>query len=143
MSHSNPQALYDYKDLNDAFPDVDPGARPFGSRVLVQIRSAKEVTSGGIYIPSETQETELWNTQVAKVISLGPVAFKDRESLQPWPEGEWCVPGSYVRVPKYGGDRWNVPYPGEKKRNVMFVIYNDLNIIGEITCNPLDVVAFV
>lgn len=142
MSHSAPTPTYDYKDLREAFPDVDPGAKPYGSRLLVQIRSAKETSSGGIYIPSDSQETELWNTQVAKVLFLGPVAFKNRDTLKDWPEGDWCEPGTFVRVPKYGGDRWEVPIPNEKGKAI-FCIFNDLSIIGEITCNPLDVVAYI
>ncbi len=54
--------------LNEAFPSVEPGLIPFGSRVLVQIRSAKKTSSGGIILHSETRETEIWNTQIAKVV---------------------------------------------------------------------------
>ena len=36
--------------MKEAFPDVDPGIQPFGSRVLVQIRTAKTKTSGGIIL---------------------------------------------------------------------------------------------
>ena len=26
--------------------------------------------------------------------------------MQGWPEGSWCEVGDYIRVPKWGGDRW-------------------------------------
>jgi co-chaperonin GroES (HSP10) len=137
-----------YDSIDQAFPSVDPGMQPYGSRVLVQKRSPRTVTAAGIYIPEETQETEYWNTQVAKVIALGPGAFRDRETLQPWPEGEWCRVGTFVRVPKYGGDRWFVDLPGAESRRigvgqVCFCIFNDLDLIGEITCDPLSVVAYL
>lgn len=136
------RATYDYAGLDEAFPAIDPGLKPFGSRILVQIRSSKAKTAGGIILTQDTRDTDLWNTQVAKVITLGPGAFRNRDTLQLWPEGEWCAPGMFVRVPKYGGDRWEVPIPGKSER-AMFVLFNDLDIIGEVTCNPLSVVAFI
>lgn len=137
-----------YDSIEQAFPEVDPGLVPFGSRVLVQKRSARKVTKGGIIVPDETQETEFWNTQVAKVITLGPGAFKNRDSLEVWPEGEWCEPGTYVRVPKYGGDTWFVDLSNEVRQQTgaeqaCFVLFNDLDLIGQITCDPLEVVAYL
>lgn len=127
--------------LAEAFPDVNPGIRPFGSRVLVQIRTPRKISRGGIIIDLGTQETEKWNTQVAKVISLGPLAYKNRTTMEPWPEGDWCKPGDFVRVAKYGGDRWEIAYgDGEK---AMFVIFNDLDIMGDVQGDPLAVKAFI
>lgn len=128
--------------MSFAFPDVDAGFEPYGSRVLVQIRTPKTVTDGGIHIPEEARETEKWNTQVAKVIKLGPVAFKNRDTLKPWPEGDWCQEGTFVRCPKYGGDKWEVPVPGSQDP-ALFVVFNDLDLIGEFTGNPLEVKAFI
>jgi len=125
----------------EAFPDVHPGIQPFGSRVLVQIRTPRRVSRGGIILSAETQDTEKWNTQVAKVISVGPLAFKNRDTQKTWPEGEWCEPGDFVRVPKYGGDRWEVPV--NRNDSAMFVIFNDLDIIGRVVGDPLAVKAFI
>ena len=127
--------------LAEAFPAVDAGVQPFGSRVLVQIRTPRKVTRGGIILSSETQDTEKWNTQVAKVISVGPLAFKNRNTQEAWPEGDWCKAGDFVRVPKYGGDRWEVPIT--RDNSAMFVIFNDLDIIGQVTGDPLAVKAFI
>lgn len=137
-----------YDSIEQAFPEVDPGLVPFGSRILVQKRSPRTVTRGGIIVPDETQETEFWNTQVAKVITLGPVAFSDRGTLEVWPEGKWCEPGIYVRVPKYGGDTWFVDLPDEVRQatgveKACFVLFNDLDLIGQITCDPMDVIAYL
>ena len=127
--------------MSFAFPVIDPGLRPYGSRVLVQIRTPKTMTEGGIHIPEEARETEKWNTQVAKVITLGPVAFKNRQTLEAWPEGDWCQPGTFVRCPKYGGDRWELPVPGTQDP-AMFVLFNDLDLLGEVA-DPLKVKAFI
>ena len=137
-----------YDSLDQAFPEVDCGCEPYGSRLIVQKRSPRTVTKGGIYVPEDTQETEFWNTQVAKVISLGPLAFHNRDTRTEWPEGAWCQVGDYVRVPKYGGDKWFVDLPGAQSSRIgvdraCFVIYNDLDIIGKITCDPLEVVAYL
>jgi len=129
-----------YDSLEDAFPEVDPGIIPFGSRVMVQVRRAKSQTSGGIYIPEEARKTEASNTQVSKVALVGPLAFKNRNTMDMWPEGAWCNPGDFVRTPKYGGDRWTVKKDGEE---IEFVIFNDLDIIGKITVDPTQIRAFI
>lgn len=127
--------------LAEAFPAADAGVQPFGSRILVQIRTPKAKTSGGIILHSESRETEKWNTQVAKVVTVGPLAFKNRDTMASWPEGSWCKEGEFVRVPKYGGDRWEVPI--KDGESAMFVIFNDLDIIGKVTGNPLSIKAFI
>jgi co-chaperonin GroES (HSP10) len=138
----------DYDSIDQAFPEADPGLVPFGSRILIQKRSPRKVTKGGIIVLDETQDAEFWNTQVAKVIALGPGAFKNRDSLEVWPEGEWCEVGAFVRVPKYGGDKWVVDLSNEVRQRTgaeqaCFVLYNDLDLIGQITCNPMDVIAYL
>lgn len=128
--------------MSFAFPDVDCGLKPYGSRVVVQIRRPKTVTEGGIVIPEDARETEKWNTQIAKVITLGPVAFKNRDTLESWPEGDWCQAGTFVRVPKYGGDRWEVPVP-DSCDPALFAEFNDLDLLGETTGDPLVIKAFI
>lgn len=127
--------------LAEAFPAVDAGIQPFGSRVLIQIRTPKKVTKGGIILDFGSQDTEKWNTQVGKVVQVGPLAFRNRNNMEPWPEGSWCEVGDYVRVAKYGGDRWEVPMGNGE--NAMFVIFNDLDIIGRVTTDPLAIKAFI
>lgn len=130
--------------LDEAFPTVDPGVVPFGSRVLVQIRTAKNKTTGGIIIPEDARETEKWNVQTAKVVAMGPLAFHNRNTMEPWPEGQWCKIGDFVRVPKYGGDRWEVQVPDRPEgERAMFVIFDDLNVIGKVTADPTSVKAYL
>jgi co-chaperonin GroES (HSP10) len=125
----------------EAFPTADPGITPFGSRVLVQIRTPRTKTASGIIIDNGSRDTEKWNTQVARVVSVGALAFKNRNTMDPWPEGSWCTPGDYVRVPKYGGDRWEVSLSNGE--SALFVIFNDLDIIGQVTGDPLAIRAFI
>ena len=127
--------------LNDAFPNADPGITPFGSYVLVQIRAPKLTTASGIVLSSETTETEKWNTQVGRVVTVGPLAFKNRNTMESWPEGAWCEKGDFVRVAKYGGDRWEVPI--DKDTTAMFVIFKDTDLIGKVTSDPLAFRAFL
>jgi len=127
--------------LDEAFPIADPGIKPLGSRVLVQIRNPKEKTASGIIIDRGSKDAEKWNTQIAKVIAVGPVAFHNRNTLEPWPEGAWCKEGDFVRVAKYGGDRWEIELPNGDV--ALYVIFNDLDIIGAVTGDPLKVRAFI
>ena len=127
--------------LQEAFPLVNPGAEPFGHRILVQLRSVKLKTTGGIYLPNEAREAERWNTVVAKVIAVGPLAYRDRTTMKPWPEGQWVQEGDYVRVPKHGGDRWLVE--NGDGDDAMFAIFNDHEVIARIVGDPLSMKVFI
>ena len=132
--------------LEEAFPEVDPLMAPYGARVLVQLRAVKDkVTASGIYIPEETKETEKWNTMIGKVIAIGPLAFKKRESMEPWPEGAWAQVGEFVRVPKWGGDRWEIDFTDDHgaKGKCLFTFFNDHELIGKVTGDPRDIKAFI
>lgn len=120
-----------------AWPAVDPGLKPLGNRVLVQIRSPKTKTKGGIILTDESRNDEMWNEMTAKVIALGPLAFCNRETGKPWVEGNWCTTGDFVRVPKWGGDRFEKGSFGDPDF-ALFVIVNDHEVISMITGNPLD-----
>lgn len=142
------------QDLKDAFPEVDPGFEPFGSRVIVQIRSPKE-RSNLIHLIDETKEAELWNTQIAKVRAIGPVAFKNRSTLETWPEGKWFEVGDFVRIPKFNQDKWIVEIEEtvghnhenrtdiKTKKQVLFMLVNDLDILAKKIGNPLEVKAYI
>jgi co-chaperonin GroES (HSP10) len=142
---SNSPVASNEAELAWAFPSVDPGAKPLGARILVQLRrTKKKVTSAGSILVEETKETEKWNNMVAKVIDIGPLAFKKRDTMEPWPEGSWCDVGDYLRVPKWGGDRWEAKVPGEKDEDpALFMILNDHEVIAKVTGDPLAMRAFV
>jgi co-chaperonin GroES (HSP10) len=136
---------FDYASIEEAFPDVDPGIGPLGSMVLVMIRQPKLRVAGSTLL-AEARKTEHDNTQVAKVIALGALAFMNRETAKPWPEGVWCHVGDFIRVPKYMGDRWSIAYTREDAEvnehtgtirrfpvtdYVHFVLFKDLAILGK------------
>lgn len=142
MQEVGNKIAFGYDSLDEAFPACDPGVIPFGSRVLVQVRTPKAKTAGGIILTRDVQETELWNTQVAKILAVGPLAFKNRNTMEPWPEGSWCQPGEFVRVPRYGGDKWTVKTTGGEDEAVV-VIFNDLDLVAKVTGDPLAIKAFL
>jgi co-chaperonin GroES (HSP10) len=129
------------EELKWAFPDVPAGQSPFGGRVIVQLRRIKK-KAGMIIIVDETKENEKWNNMIGKVVALGPLAFKNRDTMQPWPEGTWAQVGDYVRVPKWGGDRWERPVLDDEDP-VLFMTLNDHELIAKVTDNPLSFKAFV
>ena len=134
---SNPE------DMAWAFPEVKPGQRPVGGGVIVQLRRIKK-TAGRIIIVDETKENEKWNNMIGKVVAIGPLAFKNRDTMQPWAEGSWAEVGDFVRVPRWGGDRWERVVPGEDGKDpVLFMTCNDHELISAITDDPLSFKAYV
>ena len=140
------EGLSDPAELAWAFPDVKPGQRPFGGRVIIQLRRIKK-TAGRIIIVDETKESEKWNNMIGKIVAIGPLAFKNRDTMQPWAEGSWAEIGDFVRVPRWGGDRWERMDPNETdealKEPVLFMTINDHELIAAVTDDPLSFKAYV
>lgn len=137
-------AQFAYDSLADAFPELsetDINHEPYGSSVLVQLRQSKSKTKGGILLTDQLREADKSNVQVAKIIALGPVAFCNRTTLTPWPEGAWAKVGDFVRVPKFTNDRWEVTVKGVDEP-VILAQFNDLDLKGRVK-NPLIVKTFV
>jgi co-chaperonin GroES (HSP10) len=129
------------QDMDLAFPSVDPGIEPLGARVLVQLRRLGSKTKSGIVLVEDTKETAKWNNQVAKVVKVGPLAFRNRDTGDPWKEGAWVKEGEYVRVPRWGGDRVEVPVKQAgvaESEPVTFVVFNDHELITKVTGDPLE-----
>lgn len=167
LTNSN-SLSFDYEGLHEAFPDVDPGLKPLGNLGVFMIRRPKMTSKGGIILETggtdNARATEYYNTQVAKCISVGPLAFKavrnvdGEEKIFDWPEGPWFKPGDFVRVPKYGGDRFSVKttikettkaVPGVRQietevvDEVIFAVFKVKDIQGVITGNPLTIRAYL
>jgi len=124
---------------------VSPGQKPFGGRVVVQLRRIKKTTASKIILVAETKETEKWQNMIGRVVEIGPLAFKNRETMESWPEGSWASVGDYVRVPKWGGDRWERDVPNEEGNEdpVLFMTINDHELIAKVTDDPLSFKAYV
>jgi co-chaperonin GroES (HSP10) len=121
----------DLRSEQECFPDVDPGVEILGDRVLVQLRREKSTSKGGIILIDETRQTLRYNETVAKVISIGPLAYKSPEDLTPWVEGPWCKVGDLVRTIKYGGDRV-VLQPDDEGAPVVFITLQAREVISKI-----------
>jgi co-chaperonin GroES (HSP10) len=141
---SGREGVSDPVELEWAFPLVKPGQEPFGGRVIVQLRRIKRKTSGRIILVEETKENEKWNNMIGKVVAIGPLAFKNRDTMQSWPEGSWAQVGDYVRVPKWGGDRWEREVSGEENEDpVLFMTLNDHELIARVSDDPLSFKAYI
>jgi co-chaperonin GroES (HSP10) len=135
---------FGYDSVEEAFPNVEPRLIPLGDYILVMIRVPKMRSAGGIELQAEDRRTEFDNTQVAKVIAVGPMAFKWQRDGSPWPEGDWCAVGDFVRIPKYQGDRMSRSYQrkdfeivrGERRETVVtdyvhFVQFKHNQLLGK------------
>ena len=109
------------------FPEVVPGARPCGNQVLVQLRTLKSASKGGIVLVNDTKDFNNGNTQIARVVDLGHIAYKDRNTGEVWREGAWAEIGDIVIVPRWGGFRFEVPIPGTEDKAI-FAIFEDFNL---------------
>jgi len=121
----------DLRSEAECFPEVDPGVEILGDRVLVQLRREKTTSKGGIILVDETKQTLRFNETVAKVIDVGPLAYKSPDDLTPWPEGPWCAVGDLVRTIKYGGDRF-VVQPDDEGAPVVFITLQAREVISKI-----------
>jgi len=122
----------DTRSEEECFPVLDTGVEVAGDRVLVQLRREKTTSKGGIILVDETKQTLRFNETVAKVIQVGPLAYRNLDAdLTPWPEGPWCKEGDLVRTIKYGGDRF-VINPDDGGAPVVFITLQAREIISRI-----------
>lgn len=128
-------------DMEQLWPEVDPQFKPFGARLLIQIRRVVTTTKSGLILVSESKDTEAWNMQVGKIISMGPLAFKNRKSAEDWPEGMWAKVGDFVRFPRWGGDRITVKMKDGEP--VVILILNDHDLLGAYQGDPREVHTFI
>lgn len=129
--------------MEDAFPKVDPQFEPFGAKVLIQVRRVLTMTKSGIILGNSDKETEAWNTVIGLLIAQGPLAFKNRQTAEPWPEGMWAKIGDFVRFPRHVGDRLSVPMDDNRGDPVVILLMDDHQLTGKYTCDPLSVRAFL
>lgn len=117
----------------DFFPSIDHGLEAVGNTVLIQAPYVPEKTKSGILLAEEVRQTEMYNTQIGKVIQFGPLAFKDKTSLADWKEGQWCDVGDIVFIPRTGYRINVVPVTGEfKNEKFNFFILDDVSILLKI-----------
>ena len=113
------------------------------SRSKCRPSSVRKTAKGSrIILVDETKENEKWQNMIGKVIAVGPLAFKNRDTMASWPEGSWAEIGDFVRVPKWGGDRWERTIAGDDSP-VLFMTINDHELISRVTDDPLSFNVFI
>jgi len=95
---------------------------PSGWRLLVLPFSPREKTKGGILIAQESLDKLRIATNCGYVLTMGPLAYHDREKF---PTGPWCKTGQWVIFARYAGSR--LPIEGGEVR-----ILNDDEVLGTI-----------
>lgn len=129
--------------LEEAFPtNIDPQFKPFGTRILLQMRRQQAKTKSGILLIQETVNDKKFMEQIARVHSMGPLAFRNRNTLEPWSEGVWCKEGDFVRIPRWGGDRWLVKAT-DGNEDIPFIMLSDHEIFGLLTGDPMTMNVYI
>ena len=95
---------------------------PSGWRLLVLPYTPREKTKGGILIAQESLDKLRVATNCGYVLSMGPLAYQDKEK---YPTGPWCKVGEWVIFARYAGSR--LPIEGGEVR-----ILNDDEVLGTI-----------
>lgn len=129
---SEGQFEIDKRAVEEVFPEIACPIEPTGNKVLVQLRRIPTKTQGGIHLSSGTVRDAKYDEVIAKVIKVGPLAYTSRDEegqLVPWAEGAWTQVGDLVRVIKYGGDRWSIPFEDDY---IHYIIIHDKEVIAKI-----------
>src|SRR5262245_21265342 len=132
-------------EMQQWFPDIESPIYPCGMNMLVQLRAQpKTITFKGgkkFWLADESVTAQNARAQTAIVRALGPSCYRDRRDLTPWPEGNWCTVGQFIRVPMYGGDRIEVPFDRKDGSGdfVLFATFRDMDCLGIIYGDPLKV----
>lgn len=113
--------------IKEHFPEVECGVRPAGNQIVVQLRTVKKKSSGGIVLVEDTVEFNKHNTQICRLVKTGQIAFRHRETGEEWKEGAWAQIGDVVVMPRYGGFTYSVPIPGTDD-SAIFAVYNDYEV---------------
>ena len=105
--------------------------KPTGWRILILPYRGKGQTEGGVILPDQTLDRESIATVCGYVLSVGSLAYKDKEKF---PSGPWCVEKDWVIFGRYSGARFKID-GGEVR------ILNDDEIIAVIQ-DPEDILHF-
>ena len=105
--------------------------KPTGWRLLILPYRGKGQTEGGVLLPDQTIDRESVATVCGYVLSVGPLAYKDKEKF---PDGAWCAEKDWVIFGRYAGARFKID-GGEVR------ILNDDEVIAVIQ-DPEDILHF-
>ena len=105
--------------------------KPTGWRLLILPYRGKGQTEGGVLLPDQTIDRESIATVCGYVLSVGSLAYKDKEKF---PTGPWCGEKDWVIFGRYSGARFKID-GGEVR------ILNDDEVIAVIQ-DPEDILHF-
>lgn len=115
-------------------PEVDriQGAlEPSGFHILVRIPNlpSQMKKAAGLIMPDETRKLEEFAQLTCQVITLGPLAYKDRKRFG-WFAKPWCKPGDFVMVRAYAGIRFMMR--NDEGKEVVYALINDDTVLGVV-----------
>lgn len=110
--------------LEDFFPEIEHGLKVCGGGVLIQGKFIPKKTSSGIILTDSTAEVANYDVTIGKVVAFGDLAYKDKQTLEPWKEGNWCEVGDIVSIPRTGS-RYTREIDGQQYH---FVLVQDTEI---------------
>lgn len=103
---------------------------PAGYRVLVEVLPPEDTMQrwkdSRLHMPDETREREQAAQLWARVIALGPDAYKDEKRF---PTGAWCKPGDAIVIRPYVGTRFMV-------RGRLYALINDDTVQAVVSGDP-------
>ena len=91
---------------------------PMNWKVLVQPNKPKEKAEGGIILPSMAKDNESYLTAHGLIAAMGELAYRDRDTGDPWKMTVRPKVGDRVTYGKYAGQKIVV-------NGVSFLILND------------------
>lgn len=108
---------------------IDHLFQPAGFRILVEILPLEETLArwkrSGLHMTDETRERERQAQLHAKVLKIGPLAFRDRKRFGFW-RRPWCKVGDDIIMRPYSGTRFIV-------RDHLYALINDDTVQAVIT----------
>lgn len=113
--------------IKEHFPKVELGFKPCGAKIVVQLRTLKEKTVGGIILAEDTKNFNNGSTMLGMIVAVGGIAFRDRSTGEEWKEGRWAEIGDLVILPRWGGFRVELDIPGRNEKAI-FAVFDDTNV---------------
>ena len=91
---------------------------PLNWKVLIQPHQVQMKTKGGLHLPSVSKDNEEYLTAHGRVVSMGELAFRDRDTGEKWKMSTTPGVGNRVTYGKYAGQKVTV-------NGVRFLLLND------------------
>ena len=108
--------------------------KPLNWKVLVQPHYAPEKTKGGLILSAQSKDNEEYMTAHGRILVLGDLAYKDRDSGQKWKMDTPEV-GNRVTYGKYAGQKVTI-------NGVRLLLLND-DEITSILPDSVEVTSYI